>query len=179
VLHGDRKPPSVSLVTALVLRRRICIVGECPRGCGGRAPFHHPVKRNNLARRASRRALTLSRGSSPRRRYSRYEVCQFGFGMTPFRSPSMRRASPSAAEGTSGWAEVSSGSGASSSLTDGRCMFLQKMFGGTVVRPDAILASSSAVSLYRRAIWLSSSPWNLTSKRNRPPSFDCGSGSSS
>jgi hypothetical protein len=45
VLSGDRKPPSVSLATALVLRRRICIVGECPRGCGGRAHFHHPVKR--------------------------------------------------------------------------------------------------------------------------------------
>jgi hypothetical protein len=29
---------------------------------------------------------------------------------------------------------------------------------GTVVRPEAILASSSAVSLYRRAMWLSSSP---------------------
>jgi hypothetical protein len=45
VLHGDRKPPSVSLATAFVLRRRICIVGECLRGCSGRAPFHHPVKR--------------------------------------------------------------------------------------------------------------------------------------
>jgi hypothetical protein len=45
VLHGDRKPPSVSLATALVLRRQICIVGECLRGCSGRAPFHHPVKR--------------------------------------------------------------------------------------------------------------------------------------
>jgi hypothetical protein len=29
---------------------------------------------------------------------------------------------------------------------------------GTVVRPEAILASSSTVSLYRRAMWLSSSP---------------------
>jgi hypothetical protein len=45
VLHGDRKPPSVFLAIAPVLRRRICIVGECPRGCGGRAPFYHPVRR--------------------------------------------------------------------------------------------------------------------------------------
>jgi hypothetical protein len=29
---------------------------------------------------------------------------------------------------------------------------------GNIVRPEAILASSSAVSLYRRAMWLSSSP---------------------
>jgi hypothetical protein len=29
---------------------------------------------------------------------------------------------------------------------------------GTVVRPEAIFASSSAVSSYRRAMWLSSSP---------------------
>jgi hypothetical protein len=29
VLHGDRKPPSVFLVTTLVLGRWICIVGEC------------------------------------------------------------------------------------------------------------------------------------------------------
>jgi hypothetical protein len=45
VLHGDCKPPSVFLVTALVLGRQICIVGECPRGCGGTNRFHHPVKR--------------------------------------------------------------------------------------------------------------------------------------
>jgi hypothetical protein len=38
-------PPSVFLATTPVLRRRICIVGGCPRGCGGRAPFHHPVRR--------------------------------------------------------------------------------------------------------------------------------------
>jgi hypothetical protein len=48
-----------------------------------------------------------------------YGVCQFGLGVTPFRSPSTRRASPSAAEDTSGWAEVSSGSGVSSILTEG------------------------------------------------------------
>jgi hypothetical protein len=45
VLHGDRKPPSVFLVTCLVLGRQICIVGECLRGCGGTTLFHHPVKR--------------------------------------------------------------------------------------------------------------------------------------
>jgi hypothetical protein len=45
VLHGDHKPPSVFLVAALVLGRWICIVGECLRGCGGTAPFHHPAQR--------------------------------------------------------------------------------------------------------------------------------------
>jgi hypothetical protein len=45
VLHGDRKPPSVFLVTALVLGRRICIVGGCPRGCSGTTLFRHPAKR--------------------------------------------------------------------------------------------------------------------------------------
>jgi hypothetical protein len=95
-------------------------------------------------------------GSSPQRRYSRYGVYQFGTGVTPFRSPSMRRASPSAVEGTSGWAEASSG--ASLILTDGLYISLEKTTGGTVVRPEAIFASSSAVSLYRRATWLSSSP---------------------
>jgi hypothetical protein len=45
VLHGDRKPPSVFLVTALVLGQWICIVGECLRGCGDTTLFHHPVKR--------------------------------------------------------------------------------------------------------------------------------------
>jgi hypothetical protein len=120
--------------------------------------FSSPSKTNDLVRRASRRASALSRGSSPRRRYYRYGVCQFWFGVTPFRSPSMRKASPSAAEGTSGWAEVSSGSGASSSLMDGCYMSLEKTSGGTDVRLEAIFTSSSAVSLYRRATWLSSSP---------------------
>jgi hypothetical protein len=45
VLHGDHKPPSVFLVTTLVLGQWICIVGECLRGCGGTTPFHHPAKR--------------------------------------------------------------------------------------------------------------------------------------
>ena len=45
VLHGDHKPPSVFLVTALALGQWICIVGECPRGCDGTTLFHHPVKR--------------------------------------------------------------------------------------------------------------------------------------
>jgi hypothetical protein len=44
-MHGDRKPPSVFLVTALVLGRQICIVGECLRGYDGTTLFHHPVKR--------------------------------------------------------------------------------------------------------------------------------------
>jgi hypothetical protein len=40
-------------------------------------------------------------------------------------------------------------------------MSLEKTFGGTVARPEAILARSSTVSLYRRATWLSSSPVEL------------------
>jgi hypothetical protein len=40
-------------------------------------------------------------------------------------------------------------------------MSLEKTSGGTVIRLEAILASSSAVSLYHRAIWLSSSPVEL------------------
>jgi hypothetical protein len=91
--------------------------------------FSSPSKTNDLARRASRRASALSRGSSPRRRYSRYEVCQFRFGVTPLCAPSTRKASPSVAEGTSGWSEVSSGSGVSSILTDGSYMSLEKTFG--------------------------------------------------
>jgi hypothetical protein len=42
--------------------------------------------------------------------------------------------------------------------TRGRCRSREKTSGGTVVRPEAILASSSAVSLWRWAMWLSSSP---------------------
>jgi hypothetical protein len=42
--HGDRKPPSVFLATDSVLGRRICIIRECLRGCGGTTPFHHPAK---------------------------------------------------------------------------------------------------------------------------------------
>jgi hypothetical protein len=46
-------------------------------------------------------------------------ACQFGFSVTPFRSSLMRRASPSAAEGTSGWTEASLGSCMSSILMEG------------------------------------------------------------
>jgi hypothetical protein len=100
---------------------RCCMVHRwrMPEGLRWYNSFSSPSKTNDLARRASHRASALSRGSSPQRRYCRYGVCQFWFGATPFRSPSMRKASPSATEGTSGWAEVSSGSGAASSFTDG------------------------------------------------------------
>jgi hypothetical protein len=70
----------------------------------------------------------------------------------------MRSVSPSGAEGASGRAETFSGSGVSFVLTEGLCRFREKTFGGTVVRAEAIFASSFAVSLYRRAMWLSSSP---------------------
>jgi hypothetical protein len=119
VLHGDHKPPECiscnnSCPWATDMHR-----WRMPEGLRWYNSFLSPSKTNDLARRASRRASALSRGSSPRRRYSRYGVYQFRFGVTPFCSHSTRRASPSAAEGTSGWAEVSSGSGASSILTDG------------------------------------------------------------
>jgi hypothetical protein len=90
-----------------------------PEGLRWYNSFSSPNKMNDFARRASLRASALSRGSSPRRRYSWYGVCQLRFGVTPLCSISTRRASPSAAEGTSVWTEASSGSGASLSLTDG------------------------------------------------------------
>jgi hypothetical protein len=37
-----------------------------------------------------------------------------------------------------------------SRVTEGRAISRAKTFGGTVIRPDAILASSSTSSLYRR-----------------------------
>jgi len=65
---------------------------------------------------------------------------------------------------------VSVGSGADISMlapvsrsTDGSSRSLKNASGGTVPRVDAILASSSAASLYHRAMWLSSRPWNLSS----------------
>jgi hypothetical protein len=70
VLHGDHKPPSVFLVTALVLGQWICIVGKLLRGCGGTAPFHHPVKRTTwraepIAELRSCRGAALLRGVIP------------------------------------------------------------------------------------------------------------------
>jgi hypothetical protein len=55
-----------------------------------------------------------------------------------------------APEGSS-WLE-----GFGSRLTDGLVTSRAKTFRGTVIRPDAILASSFASSLYRRGTWLSS-----------------------
>src|SRR6185312_13559797 len=49
--------------------------------------------------------------------------------------------------------------------TEGLAMSRAKIFGGTVVRPDAILANSSASSLYLRGTWLSSRPSNLSLRR--------------
>jgi hypothetical protein len=90
-----------------------------PEGLWWYNSFLSPSKTNDLAGRASRRASALSRGSSPRWRYCRYGVYQFRLGVTPFRSSSTRSASPSGAEGASGWAEASLGSGVSSVLTKG------------------------------------------------------------
>jgi hypothetical protein len=63
VLHGDRKPPSVSLAIVPVLQRWICIVGECLRGCSGRAHFHRPVRRTTW-RAAPVAELRLCRGGA-------------------------------------------------------------------------------------------------------------------
>jgi hypothetical protein len=46
--------------------------------------------------------------------------------------------------------------GLGSRSTDGLMTSRAKTFGGTVIRPDAILVSSSASLLYRRGTWLSS-----------------------
>jgi hypothetical protein len=48
--------------------------------------------------------------------------------------------------------------GLGSRSTDGLMTSRAKIFGGMVIHPDAILASSSASSLYRRGTWLSSMP---------------------
>ena len=53
------------------------------------------------------------------------------------------------------------GSARSMNSAEGLVMSRAKMFGGTVVCPDAILANSSASSLYLRGTWLSSRPSNL------------------
>jgi hypothetical protein len=117
VLHGDRKPPECISCNSYCPWVTDMHRWRMPEGLRWYNSFSSPSKTNDLARRASRRASALSRGSSHRRRYSQYRVCQFRFGVTPLCSISTCRASPSAAEG--GWAEVSSGSGASLSLTDG------------------------------------------------------------
>jgi hypothetical protein len=43
-------------------------------------------------------------------------------------------------------------------LTDGFATSHTKMFGGTVIHPDAIFVSLSSSSLYLRGMWLSSTP---------------------
>ena len=65
---------------------------------------------------------------------------------------------------------MSTGSGAGASTiattlrsTDSSSRSLENVSSGTVPRVDAILASSSAASLYYRAMWLSSRPWNMSS----------------
>jgi len=65
-------------------------------------------------------------------------------------SVSFSMASDSLAEGfpTEGSADEGPDSAGFLKSTDGLARSRAKMFGGTVVRPDAILASSSASSLY-------------------------------
>ena len=56
------------------------------------------------------------------------------------------------------------GSAGSLNSAEGLVMSRAKMFEGMVVRPDAILANSSASSLYLHGTWLSSKPSNLSSR---------------
>ena len=65
-------------------------------------------------------------------------------------SKSLSMGSDSSAEGFPPGGPMFEGPGSAGSLksTEGLAMLRAKMFGGTVVRLDAILASSSASSLY-------------------------------
>ena len=75
--------------------------------------------------------------------------------------------SASSAEGFPPGGSAFEGSGSAGSLRSmkGLAMSRAKMFGGTVVCPDAILANSSASSLYLRGTWLSYRSTNLSSRR--------------
>jgi hypothetical protein len=75
--------------------------------------------------------------------------------------PSRRESTYASFEGSSSMGSVPAGfegapegsawfEGCGSRVTEGWAISRAKMFGGTVIRPDAILASSSASSLYRQ-----------------------------
>jgi hypothetical protein len=159
VLHGDRKPPSVFLVIALVPGRRICIVGECLRGCGGTTLFHHPAKRTTWrAELRPYRGVALLGGDIA------------GTGSTSFGLAQSHSALPRCARPHPRQPRVPRAGPRSHRVRARRrvsrmvdiCPWRRRP---GIVRPEAIFASSSAVLLYRRATWLSSSPWNLSSKR--------------
>ena len=74
----------------------------------------------------------------------------------------------SAIEGASspaGGSTTGSSSTVEAQSMEGLWRSLAKMFGGTGARANAIFASSSASSLNLHAMWLSSRPSNLSSRR--------------
>ena len=71
----------------------------------------------------------------------------------------------STAAAPEGWGAAPVASAGFLKSMDGMAMSRVKTFGGTAVCLDAILASSSAFSLYLRVTWLSLSPSNLSSRR--------------
>src|SRR5690348_10795267 len=132
---------------------------------------------NDLALRAIRRASVLSAGSLPRSIHSRIGTRQsvdaggssisIASASSPeqvskpkdsslFEGSSSIGLPPSSFEG-----EGFEGSQGGLVSMEGLLTSRAKTLGGTVVRPDAILASSSASSLYLRTTWLSSRPSNL------------------
>jgi hypothetical protein len=133
------------------------------------------MRANDLAILVMRLASDRSGGSSHRSIQAMYLSRQSsarGTGYVSMASassapyPSSRESTNASFEGSSsiGFAPLGSegapeGSsrleGVGSRLTDGLATSHAKTFGGTVVHPDAILASSSASSLYQRGTWLS------------------------
>jgi hypothetical protein len=133
---------------------------------------------NDLAILAMRLASDRSEGSSPRSIQAIYlsrqstSLVAGSMSMASASSasyPSSRESTYTSFEGSSSMGSAPVGlegapegssrlEGQGSRLTDGWATSRAKTFGGTVIRPDAILASSSASSLYRRGTWLSSMP---------------------
>src|SRR6185312_522669 len=136
------------------------------------------IRMKDLALLARRRAWAQFEGRIPRIIQSRYWMRQsreVGASSTSIASASsaevvpksMSMGSTSSAGGfpPEGPADEGPSSAGSMNSAQGLVMSRAKMFGGTVVHPDAILASSSASSLYLHGTWLSSSPSNLSSRR--------------
>src|SRR6185437_3418296 len=133
------------------------------------------IRTKDLARLAWRRAWARFEGRIPRIIQSMYwtrQSCEVGASSTSTASASsvevvpksMSMGSVSSAGGFPPEGPVVERPGSTGSLnsTEGLVMSRAKMFGGMVVRPDAILASSSASLLYLRRTRLSSRPSNLS-----------------
>jgi hypothetical protein len=130
----------------------------------------------DLAILAMRLASGRSEGSSPRSIQEIYlsrPSTSLGTGSTSMASassapyPSRTKSTNASFEGSSSMGSAPAGfegapecsvqfEGCGSRVTEGWVTSRTKMFGGAVTRPDAILASSSASSLYWRGTWLSS-----------------------